>query len=239
MIEKDKIVDGIVFLSLGLAPAIILLIYPNYSSMLPRLDENLFEQLAQVNATIIRFTLVGIFYYLGKVDDVKYKFLNEYQAIVEYLAEYASLTNDYSEILFRVLDKSKNPLANHYVELLRHHKQKNLSDKDNVYYSIEKMSAVFNDINKAIRRTATYIAMVFGVAISFCFWGMILFSSGNDKHAWNILIPTITIMLTSIYYFHRFWNDVQYSTEFLEAQGLAFTIFKMKTAEENKERDKK
>src|SRR5437588_10282626 len=47
-----------------------------YSLLLPSLDARIFESFIQVVGILLGFTVVGIFYYLGKIDDQKHDFIN-------------------------------------------------------------------------------------------------------------------------------------------------------------------
>jgi hypothetical protein len=52
-------------------PLILQKIDPSYRELIPIIPESIFNHLIQISATILGFTLVGIFYHLGKVDEKK------------------------------------------------------------------------------------------------------------------------------------------------------------------------
>jgi sensor domain CHASE-containing protein len=61
---------------IGAILTIMQVIYSNHPNYFPRLNQQVFEQLIQVNSTILGFTLAGMLYYLGKFDDKKRSMLD-------------------------------------------------------------------------------------------------------------------------------------------------------------------
>jgi len=55
----------------GLVAVISIFGYSVFGIFLPKIEDKIFEQLIQVNATVLGFTIVGIFYYLGRTNDMK------------------------------------------------------------------------------------------------------------------------------------------------------------------------
>jgi hypothetical protein len=49
----------------------------------PKVDRSIFEQLIQVNVTILGFALVGFLYYYGKFDDKKKEYVRLWSKLVD------------------------------------------------------------------------------------------------------------------------------------------------------------
>ena len=62
--EKKNIIDLIVLMPMSVIPSVIVQIIPQYDQLIPKIEKNVFEQLAKINATMLGFTLVGRNYYL-------------------------------------------------------------------------------------------------------------------------------------------------------------------------------
>ena len=54
-------------MSMSIIPSVIVQMITHYGQLKPRIEKNVFEQLAQINATLLGFTLVGISYYTKRI----------------------------------------------------------------------------------------------------------------------------------------------------------------------------
>ena len=54
-------------MSMLIIPSVIVQMITHYGQLKPRIEKNVFEQLAQINATLLGFTLVGISYYTKRI----------------------------------------------------------------------------------------------------------------------------------------------------------------------------
>lgn len=228
----NRVQEGIITISLFviifLAPQFyFIFVNPNYKKTLPVIHENFFEQLIQVNATILGFTLVGIFYYLGKIDDRKKDFMNGFYYVVSFYSDYISAKNKYLDVLLEVINKprGKNPLSHYSVKLIQNLKKQNLDSQDKKYEDLREMQKVFKDLSNYARTHAWILSSNFGFAIVLSFWCLLHFPN-NGQETWGILFSIIGQMIVAVYLFYGFWNHTQNITDIIDKQTLAFTIFK-------------
>ncbi len=97
-LKARNTVDIIVLLIISLIPFVVLQVDPNYHQYLPKIEVNIFEQLSQINAIILGLTLVGIFYYLGKLDDRKRDYVIGFPTLVNYFIEFAVESDNYFDM---------------------------------------------------------------------------------------------------------------------------------------------
>jgi hypothetical protein len=71
---RQEVLDAFVYSIISfitVIPLILQKIDPSYLQLIPIISERIFDHLIQISATILGFTLVGIFYHLGKLDEKK------------------------------------------------------------------------------------------------------------------------------------------------------------------------
>jgi heat shock protein HspQ len=166
-VTRQQVIDQLVFAVILFIPFLPLIVQidPNYRKLIPEIPVGVFDHLIQISATILGFTLVGIFYHLGKVDEQK-------NDLISYLAR--KMAND-----------DKYPDAH-----LQPEDQKRLNE-------LVKTS-------KRVRYNMAFISVYFGLAIALSLICIIYFSNGVGQ-TWIFTI--ISLMLTPIYFFNRFWRD--------------------------------
>lgn len=77
---RQQVLDVLVYSVISfitVIPLILQTIDPSYRELIPIIPESIFNHLIQISATILGFTLVGIFYHLGKVDEKKKDVISE------------------------------------------------------------------------------------------------------------------------------------------------------------------
>lgn len=226
----NRLQEGIISISLFviifLTPQYYLIyINPDFKKNLPVIHENFFEQLIQVDATILGFTLVGIFYYLGKIDDRKKDFMNGFYYVVSFYSDYIKVQNEYIDVLLEVMKKTKNPLANNYIKFIENLKKENMELENKKYSDLREVQKMFKEMSDYGRIHAGILSSNFGFAIVLSFWCLLHFPS-NGQETWGILFTIIGQMIIAVYFFHRFWSHTQNLTDMIDKHTLGYTIFK-------------
>jgi hypothetical protein len=163
---REFVQDQIVFAVILFIPFIPLIVQidPIYLKLIPKIPQSIFDHLIQISATILGFTIVGIFYYLGKVD-------KERDDLV-------------SDIVKKMMVNDQYP------------KGLNAEDK--------KQDENIKRKSKRIRMNMALISMYFGAAIALSLICIIYFSNGAGQ---ILFFSIISLMLTPIYFFNKFWRD--------------------------------
>jgi hypothetical protein len=168
--EKESIrsaIDTAILMGVSFAPLIMLQISPNYPQYFPKIETNVFEQLSQINATILGFTLVGIFYYLGKLDDRKRDYILSYPRLVKFFIDYAGVTDNFFTAWLEFLKKRrKDALVNNLINFVENGKKNNLSHKELLSGSQRKMVESFDVTSKSVQILPVRMTIYLGGAIA-------------------------------------------------------------------------
>jgi hypothetical protein len=94
-------------LFIGILLFIIQIIHTRFPTAFPIIEEQVFEQLIQVNATILGFTLVGMLYYIGKFDDKKKEYARHWFELLEIQSISTRENNKIIDDLLEILSRSR------------------------------------------------------------------------------------------------------------------------------------
>jgi predicted transcriptional regulator len=79
-------------------------IIPTYLRLLPNIDPGIFQALIQVIATLLGFSIVAVFYYLGKIDDLKTSYVNSLFGARKSVEDVLSIHEKFMKSVKDVLD---------------------------------------------------------------------------------------------------------------------------------------
>ena len=79
-------------------------IIPTYFRLLPNIDPGIFQALIQVIATLLGFSIVAVFYYLGKIDDLKTSYVNSLFGARKSVEDILSIHEKFMKSVKDVLD---------------------------------------------------------------------------------------------------------------------------------------
>jgi hypothetical protein len=195
----------------------------NYSKFLPALDPKLFESLVQVNATFLGFTIVGFFYYLGKIDDRRNDYINSLSSDVKAQEDFFSENEQRLKNALAAIEKVKDNKKFHEAEDIRlgisvisQMKEKTDTIKSEIIDSVK----IFEDLADLIRRDISYIILSYGLGIVLSFIALFITTSVLTKYipnytTWFLLVGAISSIVSTSYLFNDIWKSLQHFSDLL------------------------
>ncbi len=116
--------------------------------------------------------------------------------------------------------KSKSPLINNYILVLKNIAKSDLNSEEKQYVTLKEIINSFNNLSKDIKSDSVHLSVNFGLAISQSLLAIILFANELSQYTWNSLYYIIILMLTTTYFFHRFWTRMQEATNSFDTNSL-------------------
>lgn len=86
-----------------------------FSVLLTALDPRLFESFIQVIGILLGFTVVGIFYYLGRIDDQKHDYINSRLALMTRIKDAPSEVDERAKKVLEAFDKAEDENKKFYM----------------------------------------------------------------------------------------------------------------------------
>ena len=205
-LRLSRLISGIVFYIIIILIDLILvnLILPYYSKELPILDSKIFEVLIQVIATVLGFAIVALFYFLGKLEDLKIRFVDSVLAAKRTLE---STITDQQKTLKTIMEDLEKEIIPEGLE-------------------------VFESESGLIRVNIVMIVISFGLGILSCFIALFL-TTEPFKQYWNItiwgsLIGGISATVSTSYLFNDIWKYQQDLSNRLFRLTMRFDIITKK-----------
>ena len=179
MDQKFQEIDLCIALSIGLMFTFLTAINYLYIDLFPKINENIFEQLIQVNATILGFTILAIFHYLSKFDDYKKNQL---------------------DILFKITEKVKGKFPSDediYKEII------------NAYNKFNQTFDQIDEMIKYYAKIIVIFYGIGIIVSFFCLFLFANDKEKWLFLIWSFLFLSIFLISATIYYYHKFWSDVK------------------------------
>jgi hypothetical protein len=165
------------------------------NSIFPIINEKIFEQLIQVNATILGFSIVGIYFYYGKFDASKKTQIDLITDALKESKKPSGKGDDVSD------DTSAN--NDESVEL-------DLSG------FVNTLNDAFDKTEDLIKRYTTIIIIFYAIGITVSFLSMFFFANGYGQYTWSIIIINIALIIATTYYYRDFWNQVRLHNKIID-----------------------
>ncbi|MGC1930518.1 MAG: hypothetical protein WA667_16240 [Candidatus Nitrosopolaris sp.] len=157
---------------------------------MPSLDARIFESFIQVIGILLGFTVVGIFYYLGKIDDQKHDFINSLLTKLSRIKSVASGDDEQAKKIIEALGKGDEVKKFYMGEQIRQVMaqmskiRRETASLSNTFDAIIKdATKVFEEMTDLIRRDFTNIIISYGLAIGLSFVALFFATSGIGRPA--------------------------------------------------------
>jgi ABC-type multidrug transport system fused ATPase/permease subunit len=217
---KDLVIPVLIMVILLVAQVI----HNNHPGYFPRINEVIFEQLIQLNSTILGFTLVGMLYYLGKFDDKKREYIRQWLDLADFASRSAIKSSRISDTIVEALNKtnvSKTPIISGFVHSLSEIKKEGLDRVDWFNKYTPKVIDLFG-IRDAIVYDMKFITVYIGIAIAVSFLALSQYSYDLNPHAWRWLLVALSFMTGSIFYYYSEWKSMRELSDIIDNTTLAW-----------------
>jgi hypothetical protein len=194
--------------------------YPGY---LPTITKEVFEQLIQVNSTILGFTIVGILYYLGKFEDSKKDYVRHWFGLVKSMSVKTLETNQIVDIFQEAIKGTKLSKAPVYSGILNFFldvKQQGL-DRVDALTKLEPQVMNLFGIRDLVEWYLKIVTVYIGAAIVLSFLALFMFSNGLDTMAWRVFFVIISLMILAGDYYYISWKSMRGLSDIIDRTTLA------------------
>jgi hypothetical protein len=194
-------------------------IIPSYSKFLPNIDPSIFQALIQVIATLLGFSIVAVFYYLGKLDDLKTNYINSLfdarKSLEGFHEHILSIHEKFLKSVQDVLDANNKQIPEQVKETISKMyaglKNSNKAKLENSIIPIPEAIKTFEDTSNLVRYDVNLIVVSYGISIVLCFVALVTGSNKQIWHSysWAFLIGVASGILSTSYLFNDIWRDFQ------------------------------
>ena len=202
----------------------------------PKIGQSIYEQLIQVNVTILGFALVGFLYYLGKFDDKKKEYIRLWLEYEKIEAKSSDERNRIAEILSDAFYKSKShktPILSWISQPLSETKKKELELIDEIKKHTPEAERLYG-INDQVLRDIRLFSIYMGLTITLSFLGLFVLSNSTTS-TWILFVATVSVMIIAISYFSVEWKNMREFSEVIYKNELYLEL----KIEEHNEKSKK
>jgi hypothetical protein len=197
-------------------------LHNRFPNQFPTIHRIVFEQLIQVNSTILGFTLVGMLYYLGDFDDKKKDYVKVLFDFVDTLSTSTTETNEIVEILLGAFKKariSKTPIYTGFLNTLSDVKREG-TDRVDALKRLEPQVMSLFGIGDLVEWHLKFITVYIGAAVVLSFLVLFMFSNGWYRTVWPLFFLIISLMTSAADYYYSSWKSMRGLSDTIDTTTL-------------------
>lgn len=203
---------------------IVQVIYNNHPNYFPKINKEIFEQLIQLNSTILGFTLVGMLYYLGKFDDKKKEYVKRWLDLADFVSRSTVESSRIADIILEALNKtsvSKTPIISGFAHSISETKKEGLDAVDWFNKTTPMVMNLFG-IGDVVVDRMKFITAYLGIAIAISFLALFQYSNGENQSAWRWLFIVLSFMTGATFYYYNEWKSMREFADLIDNTTLAW-----------------
>lgn len=195
----------------------------SYNEDLTPIPPSIFESLIQVVGILFSFSVIAIFYYLGKINNQTKECFKAYLDYMEAPNQTMAFTKKMADLLAPFLNTLPPALLRGwFVEHLNTSVSNTNAleeERDSLY---RQMISSLEEVGKSVKADTIWLIFLFSLSLYQCFTG--LFNSESDANlTWLHLGSIIFTMTTAILFFNTAWNRLHAQSYGLDRITLAIT----------------